>query len=116
VGLTFEDLAPALLDLPFDVNEIWVHIHEDSLAKKLDRFEYRFAVPAGQLVISVPANLAKAAPDGERDAQREGYEVARGRGAARGSVSEVLLTTKPSREWSDVPTLRQFRARFDRPN
>ena len=115
LDLTFEDLAPALFDLPFDVNEIWVHINEDSLAKKLDRFEYRFAVPAGQLIISVPANLSKGAPDREREAQREGYEVAKGRGTTRARISEVLLSTKTSREWTSVPTLRQFRARFQSP-
>ncbi len=107
LDLTFQDLAPALLDLPFELEDIWVHVHEDSFAKQLDRFEYKFAVSAGELVIGVPANLPKdRAPSREREALHEAYEVARGRGTTRTRIVRILLTTKTSREWNKVPTLR----------
>jgi hypothetical protein len=114
LDLAFEDLAPALLDLPFELEDIWVHVHEDSFAKQLDRFQYNFAVSAGELVIRVPANLPKdRAPSHEREALHAAYEVAKGRGTTRTRIAEILLTTNTSREWKSVPTLRQLRARSE---
>jgi hypothetical protein len=112
LDLTFQDLAPTLLDLPFDLEDVRVHVHEDSLAKQLDRFEYKFAVPAGELVIGVPANLPKDRTSSrEREALNEAWEVARGRGTTRTRIIRILVTNEPSREWTNVPTLRQLRAR-----
>ncbi len=114
LDVAFQDLAPALLDFPFALTDVWVHGQEDSLAKDLDRFQYKFAVPAGELTIEVPVRLPKDTAKRETRAAKDAFEAAKGRSDVRGQVTEILFSTKLSREWGNEPTLREFRKRSER--
>ncbi len=112
--LAFEDLAPQLLDLPFALENVWVHVHEDSLAKQMHRSLYRFRVSAGELTIEIPVTLAKDTPDRDRKATEIAYEVAKGKSAPRGLISKIYVGTELSQDWQKTPTLREYRERHQR--
>ena len=113
LDIAFEDLVPRLLDLPFDLEPVSVHADE-SLVREIDRFRYTFGVPAGELIIEVPANIPFGSPGHDVKVTHEAYETAKGRSAARHRVSAIHVSNERSRDWDSEPTLRQFRARFQK--
>jgi hypothetical protein len=114
LDLAFQDLATALLDLPFATESVWVHGHADSLAKDLDRFEYKFAVPAGELIIEVPAIHTREAPNRTDQAYDKAFDAAAGVSTDRVRVTEIHIRSETTRDWDKQRTLREFRARYKR--
>jgi hypothetical protein len=108
VGLTFQDLAPDLLDLPYDVKLRKGHVGEDSLAVAVDAVEHVFRVPSGEMYL----NVSTSAPaSSEVKATHEAYDTAKDRTATRNPINSVFFTSIVSDRWTHAKTLRELRSR-----
>jgi hypothetical protein len=108
VGLTFQDLAPDLLDLPYDVKLRKGHVGEDSLAVVVDAIEHGFRVPSGEIYL----NVSTSAPaSSEVKATGEAYDTAKDRTARRNPINSVFFTSIVSDRWTHAKTLRELRSR-----
>jgi hypothetical protein len=108
VGLTFQDLAPDLLDLPYEVKLRKGHVGEDSLAVVVDALEHVFRVPSGEMYLNVSTSVPAIS---ELKARGEASDTAKDRTVRRNPINSVFFTSIVSDRWTHARTLRELRSR-----
>ena len=108
--LSFRHLEPMLLDLPHTV--AMQTAHDENGTPFVSAKEHLFRVPAGILVVTVPAGSRAGTYKGQLEkAYGDESDAAAGKQKADEPVESVLLTNQPRRGLEKATTLRTFRER-----
>lgn len=108
--LRFRHLEPMLLDLPHTV--AIQTAHDENGTPFVSAKEHLFRVPAGMLVVTVPAGSRAGTYKGQLEkAYGDEWDAAAGKQKADEPVESVLLTNQPRRGLEKATTLRTFRER-----
>jgi hypothetical protein len=113
LGLALEDFEPLLLDFPFAISVQRAHPDAESLAIISEEIYFKFRVPGGELMLTVPTSPGS---DRLRNAYGEAWDTAKGRARWRIPVKGIQISDRVNAStWEQAKTLREFRATPESP-